>query len=50
MLEIGIKAPEFSLPDQNGTVHSLADYKGQKVILYNAERHYHAKRIEVKHG
>ncbi len=34
MLEIGIKAPEFSLPDQNGTVHSLADYKGQKVILY----------------
>ena len=34
MLEIGTKAPEFSLPDQNGTVHSLSDYKGQKVILY----------------
>ena len=34
MLEIGTRAPEFSLPDQNGTVHSLADYKGQKVILY----------------
>ena len=34
MLEIGTIAPEFSLPDQNGNVHSLADYKGQKVILY----------------
>ena len=34
MLEIGTTAPEFSLPDQNGKVHSLSDYKGQKVILY----------------
>lgn len=34
MLEIGTKAPEFALPDQNGQVHSLADYKGKKVILY----------------
>ena len=34
MLEIGTKAPEFSLPDQNGTIHALADYKGRKVILY----------------
>ena len=34
MLDIGTKAPEFSLPDQNGTVHNLSDYKGQKVILY----------------
>lgn len=34
MLEIGSKAPEFSLPDQNGEVHNLSDYKGQKVILY----------------
>ena len=34
MLDIGTKAPEFSLPDQNGIVHSLADYKGKKVILY----------------
>ena len=34
MLEIGTKAPEFSLPDQNGQVHTLSDYKGQKVILY----------------
>ena len=34
MLEIGTKAPDFTLPDQNGKVHSLSDYKGQKVILY----------------
>ena len=34
MLEIGTKAPEFTLRDQNGEFHSLSDYKGQKVILY----------------
>ena len=34
MLEAGTKAPEFTLPDQNGEMHSLSDYKGQKVILY----------------
>lgn len=34
MLETGIKAPEFTLPDQNGVMHTLSDYRGQKVILY----------------
>ena len=34
MLETGTKAPAFSLPDQNGELRSLADYLGQKVILY----------------
>ena len=34
MLEVGTTAPEFTLPDQNGTMHSLADYLGQKVVLY----------------
>lgn len=34
MLEIGTKAPAFSLLDQNGERHSLEDYKGKKVILY----------------
>ena len=34
MLEVGTKAPEFTLPDQNGEMHSLSDYKGKKVILY----------------
>lgn len=34
MLEIGMKAPDFSLPDQNGTVHTLEEYRGKKVVLY----------------
>ena len=34
MLEIGTRAPEFTLPDQNGEMRSLSDYLGQKVILY----------------
>ena len=34
MLEIGTKAPVFSLPDQNGIVHTLEEYKGKKVVLY----------------
>lgn len=34
MLEVGTKAPDFSLPDQNGEMHSLSDYKGKKLILY----------------
>ena len=34
MLEVGMKAPAFTLPDQNGAMHSLEDYRGQKVILY----------------
>ena len=34
MLSVGTRAPDFSLPDQNGTAHTLAQYRGQKVILY----------------
>ena len=34
MLEIGTKAPEFTLPDQNGVVHTLAEYAGKKIVLY----------------
>ena len=33
-LQSGSPAPAFSLPDKDGTAHSLADYRGQKVILY----------------
>lgn len=33
-LKIGAKAPEFSLPDQNGKVHKLTDYKGKWLLLY----------------
>ncbi|HJD14060.1 MAG TPA: thioredoxin-dependent thiol peroxidase [Candidatus Ruminococcus avistercoris] len=34
MLEIGTTAPAFSLPDQNGQMHTLEEYRGKKVILY----------------
>ena len=34
MLTIGTKAPDFTLPDENGTMHSLSEYLGKKVILY----------------
>ena len=34
MLSIGTKAPDFSLPDQNGTVRSLSDFTGKKIVLY----------------
>jgi peroxiredoxin Q/BCP len=34
MIKIGNKAPTFSLPDQDGMIRSLSDYKGKKVLLY----------------
>lgn len=34
MLNTGTKAPDFTLPDQNGEMHSLKDYKGKKLLLY----------------
>ncbi len=34
MLEIGVKAPDFTLNNQDGMEKSLSDYKGKKVILY----------------
>ncbi len=34
MLETGIQAPSFSLPDQNGNLHTLEEYRGRKVVLY----------------
>ncbi len=34
MLEIGTVAPSFELPDQNGDMHRLEDYRGKKIILY----------------
>lgn len=34
MLSIQTTAPEFALPDQNGEIRRLSDYRGQKVILY----------------
>ena len=34
MLEAGVKAPAFTLPDQDGNPVSLSDFLGKKVILY----------------
>ena len=34
MIEQGQAAPDFTLPDQDGNPVSLADYRGQTVVLY----------------
>lgn len=34
MLEVGTKAPAFTLPDQDGRVVSLSDFAGKRVVLY----------------
>ena len=34
MLKIGQKRRNLRFPDQDGKLHSLADYKGKRVLLY----------------
>lgn len=34
MLEVGMKAPNFTLPNQDGNSVSLSDFLGKKVVLY----------------
>ncbi|MBQ4322731.1 MAG: thioredoxin-dependent thiol peroxidase [Clostridia bacterium] len=34
MLEVGMKAPEFTLTDKDGKAVSLSDFRGKKVVLY----------------
>ena len=34
MLELGMKAPEFTLSDKDGNLVSLSDFLGKKVVLY----------------
>ncbi len=34
MLEVGMKAPDFTLSDKNGKSVSLSDFSGKKVVLY----------------
>ena len=34
LIDPGKKAPAFSLKDQHGHTHALADYAGQHVVLY----------------
>ena len=33
-LKVGQKAPAFSLPNQDGIIVNLSDYKGKKIVLY----------------
>ena len=34
MLEAGMKAPDFTLPDKDGNPVSLSDFSGKTVVLY----------------
>ena len=34
MLEVGTKAPDFTLQDKHGNLVSLSDFHGRKVVLY----------------
>jgi peroxiredoxin Q/BCP len=34
MLKEGNTAPAFTLPDQDGRMHKLSDYKGKWIVLY----------------
>ncbi|MCS7010748.1 MAG: thioredoxin-dependent thiol peroxidase [Anaerolineales bacterium] len=33
-LTVGVSAPDFVLPDENGTLRRLSDYRGRPVVLY----------------
>ena len=33
-LKVGDPAPDFALPDQNGKIHRLSDYRGRYVVVY----------------
>ena len=34
MLKKGDIAPNFTLPDKDGTMHSLSDFKGRKIVIF----------------
>jgi thioredoxin-dependent peroxiredoxin len=34
MLSVGQQAPDFTLPDQDGVAHTLAEYRGKWVLIY----------------
>ena len=48
MLEVGVKAPDFELPDQNGKIHRLSDYAG--ILGVSKDSVSSHKRFEEKYG
>ena len=34
MLKVGDKAPDFNLPDADGNMRSLSEFKGKKLVLF----------------
>ena len=34
MIEVGMKAPDFSLPDADGAIHGLSEFSGKFLVLY----------------
>ena len=32
--DVGTQVPDIALPDQDGTVHRLSDYRGKKIVLF----------------
>lgn len=34
MIAVGEKAPDFTLPDQDGKLHTLSEYRGRWTLLY----------------
>ena len=47
MLEVGTKAPDFTLPDQDGNPVALKIFRGQKVVLYFYPSH---KKFQEKYN
>jgi peroxiredoxin Q/BCP len=33
-IEVGKKAPSFSLPDENGNVVKLSEFKGRRLVVF----------------
>lgn len=34
MLEVGMQAPDFALPNEKGEIVQLSDFRGKKVVVY----------------
>ena len=40
-LQKGDQAPNFSAKDQDGNLHTLADYKGKKLVVFFIQKPIH---------